>query len=140
MFASLQDTPPGSVTLAMAGLLTCGSSLSRTFPGACPVVFVGGRSPLTVAGAVTDLAPFGCTSPCSHFISPTQRSLRTINRSERFPREIVNDLSCQFECRILNLSSHSCDVQHRSNWALSSRSMDCKRMAAFCEKRQLLRF
>ena len=41
MFASLQDTPPGSVTLAMAGLLTCGSMLSRTFPGVCPVVFVG---------------------------------------------------------------------------------------------------
>jgi len=45
----------------MAGLLTRGSKLSRTFPGHCstgPSGIHRGCSPLTVAGAVTDLAPF----------------------------------------------------------------------------------
>jgi len=42
----------------MAGLLTCGSQLSRTFPGTpfkAAQWFPRGRSPPTVAGAVTDL-------------------------------------------------------------------------------------
>lgn len=77
---SLQDTPPGSASFydtsrcrMMAGLLTCGSPLSRTFPGwptGLSQWSCRGRSPLTVAGAVTDLAK---AAPCSHFIQPTQR-------------------------------------------------------------------
>jgi|GEM_PF-1912806 len=59
---------PVRVKDTMAGLLTCGSTLGPTFPALfkCelfganrrrPVVFVGRRSPLTVAGAATDLVP-----------------------------------------------------------------------------------
>jgi len=51
----------------MAGLLTCGSQLAWSFPGGSPVAFQG-HSPLTVAGAVTDLVPVGYASPCSLLI------------------------------------------------------------------------
>jgi hypothetical protein len=56
-------------TPLMAGLLTRGSQLPRTFPDMVSSGSFRGRSPLTVAGAVTDLAPFGYTAPCSLFIS-----------------------------------------------------------------------
>lgn len=53
----------------MAGLLTCGSTFSRTFPSLCRLSGIHrGHSPLTVAGAVTGLAPFGYSSPYSLFI------------------------------------------------------------------------
>ena len=39
----------------MAGLLTCGSLRSRTFPGCLAQWSSRGRSPPTVAGAVTEL-------------------------------------------------------------------------------------
>ena len=66
---SLRGTPPGQVSVAMAGILTRGSQLSPTFPDNQPSGLSWGRSPHTVAGAVTELAPFGYTAPCSHFIS-----------------------------------------------------------------------
>ena len=52
----------------MAGLLTRGSMLPRTFPDNWSSGSYRGRSPLTVAGAVTDLA-HKKAAPCSLFIS-----------------------------------------------------------------------
>ncbi len=62
--------PPGCVQTLMAGLLTCGSSLSVPSQ---TVWYSGltGRSSLTVAGAVADLVPVGDTAPCSLFIPTT---------------------------------------------------------------------
>ncbi|AHM04516.1 hypothetical protein roselon_02171 [Roseibacterium elongatum DSM 19469] len=47
-------TPPGP-TCQMAGLLACGLLLDRSFPGLGPSGVLRSRSPLTVAGAATDL-------------------------------------------------------------------------------------
>ncbi len=49
---------PGLVKHLMAGLLTCGSALGQP-SRSCGPVAVWPCSPLTVAGAVTELAPFG---------------------------------------------------------------------------------
>ena len=62
------DSPPGLVTVRMAGLLTCGSLLACAFPSHRGTVALQGRSPLTVAGAVTDLAAVAYTLPYSLFI------------------------------------------------------------------------
>ena len=66
---SFRGTPPGGQRRLMAGLLTRGSWLappSRLRVGSG----TGGRSPLTVAGAVVDLAPVGYTAPHSLFTRP----------------------------------------------------------------------
>ena len=54
---------------------------SPNLPRRMPSGLCRGRSPPTVAGAVTELMLFGSSAPCSHFISPTQQPLRTIMSS-----------------------------------------------------------
>ncbi len=65
----------------MAGLLTCGSWLPH-LPGASAPVAFGARSPLTVAGAVTDLAPDSYTAPCSLLIRGSSETRKTMIKYE----------------------------------------------------------
>lgn len=58
---------PVGYTSKMAGLLTSRVLAWLTFPGNSQW-YIQPCSPLTVAGAVTELAPIGSSSPCSLFI------------------------------------------------------------------------
>ena len=60
-------TPRPGKNILMAGLLTCGSTRPAPSRPGGPVVSAESSS-LTVAGAVTDLVPFGYAAPCSLFI------------------------------------------------------------------------
>ncbi len=62
----LPDNPRPVRHIPTAGLLTRGLVLPSRLPGQFrPVAVLEGNSPPTVAGAVTELAPFGYTAPCS---------------------------------------------------------------------------
>ncbi len=78
--------PPGHparvVVVAMAGLLTRGSKLSRTFPGHAvmgPVASFGGALRSQLRGQSRIRRPFGSSSPCSLFIPQRFLSAGTIS-------------------------------------------------------------
>ena len=108
------DTPSGKRILAVAGR-SPGSRVLRgaTFPTVPPAHaapapvsgYFGVRSSLTVAGAVTALAPFGSSAPCSLLI-PWSPSIGEPSTGQHFPTPGTSSRNLSFhddgQCEILH--------------------------------------
>jgi len=76
------------------------SSLTRSPEFARFLAQMGGRSPLTVAGAVTALAPFGSSAPCSLLISEAKPSKnQSQKQNSLFPRMAQSERVSRAVCR-----------------------------------------
>lgn len=64
----------------MAGLLTCGSQLTRTFPNVCPVVHIGVAHRSQLRGQLRIRRLFGLSSPHSLFILTAERCQKPSGR------------------------------------------------------------
>ncbi len=96
MSISLRGTPPGLVSVTMAGLLTCGSTLARSFPGPSSL----GRTQWSLSGSLTAYSCGGShgfgqgrkrPAPYSLFIPSACRRPGTIGAIERRWGDQVKD-------------------------------------------------